>query len=131
MVWEARSLRRRGTAVLRVILLAPDNDMAHREQYPRMFNLSTAPLYPTLIRADMPEQPECLTLPMRHGRALQDFAEVATVAPWNSMWEAAKFRRRLFDENELPAPMAKIANRGDVNVTVLPRTRSRYYESGA
>ncbi len=50
------------------------------------------------------------------------------VSTWNLLWEAAQFRRRYFGEDDLPAPMYHIADRGDVNVVFVPRTRSRYYE---
>jgi hypothetical protein len=39
-----------------------------------------------------------------------------------------QFRRRFFDLDDLPEPMAKIANLDDVNVTFVPRTGSRYFE---
>lgn len=35
---------------------------------------------------------------------------------------------RFFDEDELPPPMARIADQGDVNVVFVPRTGSRYHE---
>jgi hypothetical protein len=47
---------------------------------------------------------------------------------WNMLWEAAQFRRRFFDLEDLPEQMAKIADLGDVNVTFVPRTRARYFE---
>jgi hypothetical protein len=42
--------------------------------------------------------------------------------------EAAQFRRHFFDIDDLPEPMAKIADLGDVNVSFVPRTRARYFE---
>ena len=47
---------------------------------------------------------------------------------WNILWEAAQFRRRFFDLEDLAEQMAKIADLGDVNVTFVPRTRARYFE---
>ena len=54
--------------------------------------------------------------------------EFVALAQWNMLWEAAQFRRRFFDLDDLPEPMAKIADIGDVNVTFVPRTRARYFE---
>ncbi|WP_210435275.1 hypothetical protein [Saccharopolyspora sp. ASAGF58] len=50
------------------------------------------------------------------------------VAQWNMLWEAAQFRRRFFDSDDLSESMAKIADLGDVNVVFVPRTRTRYFE---
>ncbi len=52
----------------------------------------------------------------------------STVSQWNMLWEAGQFRRRYFDEEDLPAPLRRVTERGDVNVIFLPRTRTRYYE---
>ncbi len=49
-------------------------------------------------------------------------------ARWNMLWEAGQFRRRFFDEDEMPAPIAKIADLGDINAILVPRTKSRYFE---
>ena len=51
-----------------------------------------------------------------------------TVHDWNQLWEAAQFRRRFFDENDLTPDLAKIADRGDFNIILVPRTQSRLYE---
>jgi hypothetical protein len=37
------------------------------------------------------------------------------------LWNAGQFRRQFFDLNDLPKPMTKIANLGDVNITFRPR----------
>ncbi len=50
------------------------------------------------------------------------------MARWNLLWEAAQYRRRFFDEDELPGPMARIAYEGDANVVFAPPTKSRYHE---
>ena len=43
--------------------------------------------------------------------------EFVALAQWNMLWEAAQFRRRFFDLDDLPEQMAKIADVGDANVT--------------
>ena len=53
---------------------------------------------------------------------------MVAVAKWNLLWESAQFRRRYFDEDELPPEVAQIADQGDVSVTFIPRTATRYYE---
>ena len=102
-----------------------DEADASDDRYPRMFNLSAGFLYRAIVRPDVPEPPEYVTLTMRHTERVE--FEVA-VARWNLLWEAAQFRRRFFDEDELPARMRRVADRGDLNVVFVPRTRTRYYE---
>jgi hypothetical protein len=67
-----------------------------------------------------------VTLPLER-RAFNDGHMVA-IAKWNLLWESAQFRRRYFDENELPPELAEIADCGDVNLVFVPRTATRYYE---
>lgn len=98
--------------------------------YPRMFNLSPRFIYTSILRACDPAPPEYVTVPMvspafDDGDALR--LELA-VARWNSTWEAAQFRRRIFGETDLPPQIFRIADKGDVNVIFVPRTTSRYYE---
>jgi hypothetical protein len=62
---------------------------------------------------------------------IQDDANLAlavAISKWNLLWEPAQFRRRFFDDEELPPRLRKIADQGDVNVVFVPRTRSRYHE---
>lgn len=47
---------------------------------------------------------------------------------WNLLWEAGQFRRRFFDEEDLPEPIARIADMGDINAILVPRTLSRFFE---
>ena len=48
------------------------------------------------------------------------------VGQWNMLWEAGQFRRRLFDADELPGPLVKIADLADVTVIVVPRQAPHY-----
>lgn len=104
---------------------SPTPEWASDDDYPRLFNLSAAHMYNRVIRADVPDPPEYVTI--RFPRAYQPEIQVA-VARWNSLWESAQFRRRFFDTDELPRPIAAFAERGDFNVIFVPRTRSRYFE---
>ncbi|WP_322769057.1 hypothetical protein [Frankia sp. Cr1] len=78
-----------------------------------------------MVRPVESAPPEFVTLTMLHASGLD---LVAAVGQWNMLWEAAQFRRRFFDLDELPEPMAAIVDLGDVNITFVPRTRSRYFE---
>ena len=79
-----------------------------------------------VARALEPVPPEYVTLPLEGN--ISDSGHLVAVAKWNLLWESAQFRRRYFDEDELSAEVAQIADRGDVNVTFVPRTSTRYYE---
>lgn len=98
--------------------------------YPRMFNMSAAGMYRATLRSLEPSRPEYVTIPMRR-RAIEDGDALRlelTVSQWNSVWEAAQFRRRMFDWDGLSPQVYRVADQGDHNVIFVPRTRSRYYE---
>lgn len=97
---------------------------ATQEEFPSMRNISAAFIFGGVARPLEPAPPEYATLSMSH----PSDREVVALAQWNMLWEAAQFRRRFFDLDDLPKPMAKIADLGDVNVTFVPRTRARYFE---
>jgi len=96
------------------------------ENYPSLRNISVGVIVKREARALDPAPPEYVTLPLEGG--ISDAGHLAAVAKWNLLWESAQFRRRYFDEDELPPEVAQIADRGDVNLTFVPRTATRYYE---
>ncbi len=102
-----------------------DPEQAAPDQYPRLWNVSAGFIYDRIIRAEVPEPPEYVTVLMpRDG-----FVELpVAVSEWNVLWEAGQFRRRMFSEEELPVELRKVADSGDINVVFVPRTRSRYHE---
>lgn len=105
-----------------------DADSLTAEMYPRLTNLSAGHLYQRVIRPVVSAPPEYITVPFdgvcgAGGRDLR-----LAVAEWNLLWEAAQFRRRFFSEDDLPPAIYEIADLGDVNVTFIPRTDTRYYE---
>jgi hypothetical protein len=102
----------------------PTPDWAAGDHYPRMFNLSAGNMYRRIVAADRPSRTEYVTLRLRPS----DTQAMVMVAQWNSLWESAQFRRRHFDEADMPAAMRRVADRGDVNVIFLPRTITRYHE---
>jgi hypothetical protein len=111
-------------------VLEPDHEHASPEMYPRLWNMSAGMMFRGYVKAEVPERPEYVTVPMRTdhlGRHSSD-ATVAAIGRWNSLWESAQFRRRHFAEKDLPSELYEIADRGDYNVFFIPRTRSRYYE---
>jgi len=105
------------------------DDKATAEEFPRMFNVSAGFIYHAVVRAEVPDQPEYVTITLPEPRSEeQSVALHNAVAQWNLLWEAAQFRRRFFDEDDLPPQLARIAGRGDVNVVFVPRSGSRYHQ---
>lgn len=94
------------------------------ESFPSLYNISAGMLFAGVIRPVEPELPDYVAIEMDHPRM-----EIAgVVGRWNMLWEAAQFRRRFFDEDEMPAPIAKLADLGDINTILVPRSTSRYFE---
>lgn len=110
------------------VLLGPGDEKATPEEYPRLWNMSAGHLYRATVRAEVPAPPEYVTVPLAPGPAEPNVALLVAVSQWNLHWEAAQFRRRIFDEHDLPGRLYRVADRGDVNVVFVPRTTSRYYE---
>lgn len=106
-----------------------DPDDVTAETYPRLRNVSVGFMFKRVARALEPALPEYVTLPLERRGSFSD-GHMFAVAKWNLLWESAQFRRRYFDEDELPPEVAEIADRGDVNVVFVPRTATRYYEYG-
>lgn len=104
-----------------------DPDDLTAETYPRLRNVSVGFMFKRVARALEPAPPEYVTLPLEGPGSFSDGHMVA-VAKWNLLWESAQFRRRYFDEDELPPEIGEIADQGDVNVVFVPRTATRYYE---
>ena len=100
-------------------------DEAGPDEFPRLRNISAAFFYKAIARPVAPEPPTYVTL-TELTRASMEMA--GAVGLWNMLWEAAQYRRRFFDLDELPPQMSRIADLGDVNVVFVPRTPSRYHE---
>ncbi len=107
-------------------LLDENSEQASPENFPRCWNMSAGIMYNAVLRAHEPLPPEYVSLPLFGSKT--DLEMVGALAQWNLLWEAAQFRRRIFDEEELPPAIRAVADRGDHNVIFVPRTRSRYYE---
>lgn len=101
-------------------------DKIEPDRFPRMHNVSAGHMYQAIIRPEHPERPEYLTVPVSPG--MDEVETSVAVSRWNMLWEAGQFRRRFFDEEELPKTLATIADQGDVNISLVPRTSSRYFE---
>jgi hypothetical protein len=101
-------------------------DKIEPDLFPRLYNLSAGHMYKAVLRPEQPQRPEYVTIPVPPG--MSEVETAVAVSSWNMLWEAGQFRRLFFDEKDLPAPIAKIADQGDVNVTLVPRSRSRYFE---
>ena len=98
-------------------------DEVNAESYPRLKNMSAGFLFRAVVHPIQPARAEYVAIPM-----LDDLTIAGVVGQWNLLWESAQFRRRFFDEDELPGQLRKIADLGDVNVSLVPRTKSRYFE---
>ena len=105
--------------------LLVSEDETGPEEFPSLTNLSAGHLFKAIVRPVVPELPTYVTLAELDCPSME---VVGAVAQWNMLWEAAQYRRRFFDLDELPPQMAKIADLGDINVVFLPRTQSRYHE---
>jgi hypothetical protein len=103
-----------------------DPEAVTAESYPSIKNISAGHLMRRVVRPLEPDPPEYVTLPMP-GHLMGNEMGVA-VAKWNLLWESAQFRRRFFGDDELPSEIMEIADQGDLNVSFVPRTTSRYYE---
>lgn len=103
--------------------LLPD-DEPMPEEHPALWNMSAAFLVSGIVRPLIPEQPDYVAIDMED----RDVKLNNDVALWNTVWEAAQFRRRFFHEDELPELLKRIADMGDINTILVPRTTSRYFE---
>jgi hypothetical protein len=99
-------------------------DEATPQEHPALYNISAGMLFSGVVRPLQPELPDYVAIDMEH-RSLE---LVGQVGVWNMLWEAAQFRRRFFSDDDLPEPIARIADMGDINAMLVPRTRSRYFE---
>lgn len=109
-------------------LFLPEEE-ATPDTHPSLYNISAGMIFKGIVRPDQPQLPDYVAIPMdRSSGDMTRLALAGQVGMWNMLWEAGQFRRRFFDEAEIPKPIAKIAELGDVNVVLVPRTRSRYFE---
>jgi hypothetical protein len=110
-------------------IMRPDDEKASSGLYPRLFNMSAGFIYQAVLRAERPDPVEYVTVQLGDlAWTDEETRLLVAAANWNMQWEAAQYRRRIFDEEELPPPIRELADRGDINITLVPRTRSRYYE---
>lgn len=94
------------------------------EEHPSLYNISAGMIFSGVIRPIEPELPDYAAIEMEH----PSLELIGQVGMWNMLWEAAQFRRRFFDADDLPDQIAKIADLGDINAILVPRTQSRYFE---
>jgi hypothetical protein len=103
-------------------LFASPDDITD-ERYPRMTNISAGFIFRAITMPLQPDRPEYATI-----ESDGSLEAVGMIGQWNLAWETGQFRRRYFDEDDLTPQLRRIAELGDVNVTLVPRTRSRYWE---
>ncbi|WP_345341511.1 hypothetical protein [Rhodococcus olei] len=116
------------TIETRDMALDPEDERADPDMYPCMWNASAGFLFKAVLRAQDPTPPEYVTVPLTWRSGEPHHLEAA-VAEWNMLWEAAQFRRRIAAAgDDLPPALERVADRGDINVVFVPRTRTRYHE---
>jgi hypothetical protein len=93
----------------------PETD-GNTEEFPSLRNISAGFIFSGVVRPLERAPPGYVTLTMRPASS----REFDALAQWNMLWEAGQFRRRFCDLDDLPEPMAKIADLGDVNVSSSP-----------
>ena len=99
-------------------------EQATPAEHPALHNISAGMVISGVIRPLKLELPDYVKIDMKY----LSYELLGQVSMWNMLWEAAQFRRRFFNENKLPEPVARIAETGDINVVLVPRTQSRYFE---
>ncbi|MBT1669642.1 hypothetical protein KK092_09635 [Curtobacterium flaccumfaciens pv. flaccumfaciens] len=109
--------------VLRDSLFIPEADV-DPESYPRLTNMSAAFMFKAVVRPATPALTEYVSIRAPH----DDLALAGAIGRWNLAWEAGQFRRRFFDPDDMPPQLAALAELGDQNIQIVPRTRSRYFE---
>ena len=97
-------------------------ELTTSDLYPALTNMSAGFIFNSTLSAACPEVPEYISV------TKQGVKDRLAMAQWNMHWEAAQYRKYLFDEEVLPAWMAKIVDQGDRNICFIPRTRTRYHE---
>lgn len=82
------------------------------EDYPSLYSISAGMLFDVAIRPTEPTPPDYVAIPMDpvtfHGDEAVKLA--VAVSEWNVLWEAGKFRRRFFDQEDLPEPHSSVGN---------------------
>ena len=94
-------------------VLLPEAE-ANTEEFPSLRNISAGFIFGGVVRPLEPAPPEYVTLSMRPASD----REFVALAQWNMLWEAAQFRRRFFDLDDLPEPGC----RSSCGLTLLSRT---------
>ncbi|KGN41873.1 hypothetical protein [Knoellia aerolata] len=90
--------------------------------YPALNKISAGFIFKATLSTANPDVPEYISVTKRGVK------DRLAMAQWNMHWEAAQYRKYLFDEEDLPAWMSKIVEQGERNICFVPRTRTRYYE---
>lgn len=98
-------------------------DEATPDEHPSLYNLSAGMMFGGMIRPIRPEPPDYVSIEVEPSLEL-----TGQVGMWNMLWEAAQFRRRFFTEEHLPGWLARLADLGDINTIMVPRTPSHYFE---
>jgi hypothetical protein len=96
--------------------LAPEN-------YPRLFNLSTAFEYQYIFRPRVKKTPEFVYVPFCSHPDTTN--EDIFIHQWDMFWEAGHLREKFF-EKKLPQSLSCLKRFDEANLYLLPNTKPRY-----
>lgn len=110
-------------------IMDSDDEKVGPDLYPRLHSMSAGFLYQAVLRAEQPDPVEYVTVPLLGIPSTDEGNRLlVSAAEWNMQWEAAQYRRRIFSEEDLAPQLRELADRGDINIVLVPRTGSRYFE---
>jgi hypothetical protein len=97
------------------------------ERFPQLSTLSSAFFYDFMPVAKEPELPEVVFVPTSEKTRLET---IGTMASWNFLWEAAQYRKEVFENSrradETPELARWINALPNTNAYLIPETPSKY-----
>jgi hypothetical protein len=97
------------------------------DRFPELSTLSAAFLYQFMPVAQAPTAPEIVFVPAGKAKRVE---LIGVLAAWNSLWEAAQYRKEAFNYGRyaegLPAVISWMDTLPEANVYLVAETKSRY-----
>jgi hypothetical protein len=94
------------------------------ENYPLLYNLSSALMYQFLPRPLTSKPPEYVHIPMSNLDNV-DSSDLF-ISNWNLAWESAQIRYKIF-EQDIPKSLRWLENFKDKNIYLIPGGENKYY----
>lgn len=96
-------------------------------RFPELGTLSSAFIYQFTPVAKQPAPPEIVFLPARNAERLE---VVGVLASWNHLWEAAQYRKEVFNEDRfagsVPELLGWIERLPEANIYLVAETKTKY-----